>query len=80
MGICSVFSSNLDIILEIRLIGYWFLQIILQNISDMSRRINKRHRSGSSMAKQVMIITRVVPDTDLVGYPADNFAGYRISG
>ena len=22
--------------------------------------------------------TRVVPDTDLAGYPADNFAGYRI--
>ena len=24
--------------------------------------------------------TRVVPDTDLAGYPANNFSGYRISG
>ena len=24
--------------------------------------------------------SRVVPDTDLAGYPANNFAGYRISG
>ena len=23
---------------------------------------------------------RVVPDTDLAGYPTNNFAGYRISG
>ena len=23
---------------------------------------------------------RVVPDTDFAGYPANNFAGYRISG
>jgi len=27
-----------------------------------------------------MVIGRVVPDTDLAGYPANNFAGYRISG
>ena len=26
------------------------------------------------------IITRVVPDTDWAGYPANNFARYRISG
>ena len=26
------------------------------------------------------VIIRVVPDTDLAGYPASNFAGYRISG
>ena len=25
-------------------------------------------------------LTRVVPDTDLAGYPANNLAGYRISG
>ena len=25
-------------------------------------------------------IGRVIPDTDLAGYPANNFAGYRISG
>ena len=24
--------------------------------------------------------SRVVPDTDLAGYPANNFAGYRITG
>ena len=27
-----------------------------------------------------IIIIRDVPDTDLAGYPANNFAGYRISG
>ena len=27
-----------------------------------------------------MILTRVVPDTDLAIYPANDFAGYRISG
>ena len=27
-----------------------------------------------------LIIIRVVPDTDLAGYPASNFTGYRISG
>ena len=26
------------------------------------------------------VLDRVVPDTDLAGYPANNFAGYRVSG
>ena len=34
------------------------------------------HLSGKLNA----IFLRVVPDTDLAGYPAIHFAGYRISG
>ena len=33
-----------------------------------------------TLEKNVLIYNRVVPDTDLAGYPAYNFAGYRISG
>ena len=29
--------------------------------------------------KVTTILNRVVPDTDLTGYPANSFAGYRIS-
>ena len=28
----------------------------------------------------ILVLFRVAPDTDLAGYPANNFAGYRIPG
>ena len=35
---------------------------------------------GVKNLKTSTFVGRVVPDTDLAGYPANNFAGYRIFG